>query len=155
MGVGNTIRPGFLPAMLRRIGSSYAAASALPALTAIAASSTELKYKNFASGNFEETSLSATVPVGTAICFPPSCSTAVMGERWVQAVVNNPQTRRTWVAKRATEVRGRSMGYMVVQDNRPSTMGVHLVFAASRMGSVSISVTDFTICCVPILCILK
>src|SRR6476620_7861184 len=98
--------------MLRRIGSSYAAASALRAFTAIAASSTELKYKNFASGIFEETSLSATVPVGTATSFPPSCSTAVIGERWLQAVVNKPQTRRTWM-----DVRARSVGYMVVQDN--------------------------------------
>src|SRR5438128_1999839 len=113
MGVGNTVRPGFLPAMLRRIGSSYAAASALPAFTAIAASSTELKYKNFASGNFEETSLSATVPVGTANCLPPSWSTAVMEERWVQAVVNNPQTRRTWVAKAALDVRALGIEYMV------------------------------------------
>src|SRR6476620_8894745 len=100
--------------MLRRIGSSYAAASALRAFTAIAASSTELKYRNFASGNFEETSLSATVPVGTAISFPPSCSTAVIGERWLQAVVNNPQARRTCVAKAAIDVPARSMGYMVV-----------------------------------------
>src|SRR5213079_3217501 len=111
MGVGNTVRPGFLPAMLRRIGSSYAAASALPAFTAIAASSTELKYRNFASGNFEETSLSATVPVGTANSFPPSCSTAVIGERWLQAVVNNPQARRTRAPKAAMDVWARSMRY--------------------------------------------
>src|SRR3954464_4285628 len=109
MGVGKTARPGFLPAMLRRIGSSYAAGSALRAFTAIAASSTELKYKNFASGNFEETSLSATVPVGTATCFPPSCSIAVIGERWLQAVVNSPKARRTWVAKAAMDVRARSI----------------------------------------------
>src|SRR4051812_29004692 len=111
MGVGKTVRPGFLPAMLRRIGSSYAAASALPAFTAIAASSTELKYKNFASGNFDNTSLSATVPVGTANCFPPSCSTVVIAERWLQAVVNNPQARRRWVASVAMDVRALSIGF--------------------------------------------
>src|SRR5436853_284451 len=109
MGVGKTVRPGFLPAMLRRIGSSYAAASALPAFTAMAASSTELKYRNFASGNFEETSLSATVPVGTANCLPASCSTAVIAERWVQAVVSNPQARRTGAAKAAMGLRAGSM----------------------------------------------
>src|SRR3954463_9371456 len=96
--------------MLRRIGSSYAAASALPAFTAIAESSTELKYKNFASGIFEETSLSATVPVGTATSFPPSCSIAVIGERWLQAVANKPQARRTWVAK--ADGRARSIGHI-------------------------------------------
>src|SRR3954462_14577506 len=112
MGVGNTASPGFLPAMLRRIGSSYAAASALCAFTAMAESSTELKYKNFASGIFEETNLSATVPVGTATSFAPSCSIAVIGERWLQAGVKKPQTRRTWM-----DLRARSVGYMVVQDN--------------------------------------
>src|SRR5947207_2882414 len=129
VGVGNTVRPGFLPAMLRRIGSSYAATSALRAFTAIAASSTELKYKNFASGNFEATSLSATVPVGTANCLPPSCSTAVTWERWVQAVVNNPQARRTWVAKAAIDVWSRTVWCMVVQDNR--------LFARVRRGNTS------------------
>src|SRR4051794_953786 len=109
MGVGNTVRPGFLPAMLRRIGSLYAAASALPAFTAIAASSTELKYRNFASGILEVTSLSATVPVGTATSLPPSCSMAVIVDRWVQAVVSNAKARRTGVAKVATDVRLRTL----------------------------------------------
>jgi len=70
-------------------------------LTAKTASITLLKYLNFTLGNFERTSLSATVPVGTAISLPSSCCSLVIFSLLLQpeSVKSEEKTKTSKIPK--------------------------------------------------------